>query len=393
MKKTIFTFIGLLLFINITAKSANIEWKSGKIITNQGDTIHGTLGYRNGVGDWSKCIFKENTSDPASTYMPSQIKGYIYDSGAYYESIILKINGLEIKCFAECLVKGTISLYYLEKNEREEFESYYSLNALDGKSAPIPAESKSYKQREKIKRTLWAIFNFNPKMEEYIKKMDYSRSSFVDLFKKYHDLTCSESVCITYQEPKYKSKFYITPYIGAQLNMTHYNASVEKESSKINNYTPLLGVNFQMNLNKKSDRKKLNFGLNVSQIKMGHDKEPVFIEDFKAIQIANNIGAEFQLMGHKIRPFFEIGLAQFLVFDIQNKNNTVLKNPITGDDDFYFKKTPFDTYSLGYYLSSGIIIPLKNDRAIPIKMTFAKYVFGAQNDNINLSIGYTFRLR
>lgn len=392
MKNTNFLLLIFLLLINFPVFSANVEWKSGSIITNEGDTIHGTLGYRNGVGDYKECLFKKNLSDSVSSFTPIQIKAYIYDLGPCYESISLNVEGQENKYFVECLLKGIISLYYLEMNERKEFKYYYSLNALDGKKAAIYAQSKSYLEKQKIKKTLSAVFNYNPQLKEDIKKMNCSRSSFIALFKKYHDLTCTEYACISYQEPKYKFRYYITPYAGAQSNTTLYSVSWLRDESNISNFTPLLGVNFQMNTNKKSDRLAFNVGFNVSQIKMGRDKEPVFLEDYKAIQIANNIGAEFRFMNYKIRPLFEIGLAQSLLFETQNRNHTTMVNHTTGDDEFFFKKTLIDKYRLGFYLSTGILIPLKNDRAIPIKVTYSNYILSKDN-SYSLSIGYTFRLK
>jgi len=392
MKNANFLLLIFLLLINFPILGANVEWKPGSIITNEGDTIHGTLGYRNGAGDWKECLFKRNLSDSVNNFTPIQIKGYIYDLGPYYESISLNVEGQENKYFAECFVKGIISLYYLEMNERKEFKYYYSLNASDGKKAAIYAQNKSYFEKQKIKKALSAVFNYNPQLKKDIKKMDCSRSSLIALFKKYHDLTCTEYTCISYQEPKYKFKYYITPYAGAQSNSTFYSVSWERGESIINNFTSLLGVNFQMNANKKSDRIALNVGFNISQIKMGRDKEPVFLEDYKAIQIANNIGAEFRFMNYKIHPLIEVGLAQSLLFEKQNRNHTTMVNPITGDDKFFFEKTLIDKYRFGFYLSTGILIPLKNNRAIPIKATYHKYV-SSEDNGYSLSVGYTFRLK
>ncbi len=392
MKNSNLLLLIFLLLINFPILGANVEWKPGSIITNEGDTIHGTLGYRNGVGDWKECLFKRNLSDSVNNFTPIQIKGYIYDLGPYYESISLNVEGQKNKCFAECLVKGIISLYYLEMNERKEFKYYYSLNAIDGKKVAIYAQNKSYFEKQKIKKTLSAVFNYNPQLKEDIKKMDCSRSSLMALFKKYHDLTCTEYACISYQEPKYKFKYYITPYAGVQSNNTIYSVSWERGESNINNFTPLLGVNFQMNTNKKSDRIALNVGFNVSQTKMGRDKDPVFLEDYKAIQIASNIGVEFRFMNYKVHPLIEVGLVQSLLFETQNKNNTKMVNPITGDDEFFFEKTLVNTYPFGFYLSTGILIPLKNNRAIPIKATYHKYIYSKDN-GYSLSVGYTFRLK
>ncbi len=384
MKKICLLFLFILIRPSIHA--ANEEWKTGIIITNQGDTIRGMLAYRNGLGDWKKCQFKKNHSEEVNIYTPQQIKAYIYDIGLFYKSINLKVEGEENEYFVECLVEGTISLYYLKMDGEKNLYSYYAVDASSGKTIPFPSINHSYAQKERIRNSIKAIFNFNEKLDKDIKGADCSRNSIIALFKKYHTLTCSESSCITYQEPKHKSSTYISPFIGIQFNKNYSIIQTSRINYSRNNISPLIGGNFQMSFDKISNKLLFEFGINANQIIINGYQSPILKVNFKAIQIANNIGIEY---------IYNINNKTYLL--LQGGYNQYLMCPTKNEVTLSKGRIDVKTYHPGYYIGTGISFSVNKNHSIPVRINYSRLIYFKEdlsvlNDNVSLSVGYTFNL-
>ncbi|WP_321439088.1 hypothetical protein [uncultured Bacteroides sp.] len=383
MKKATLLFILFTLLPSLSTYAVNEEWKSGCIITNNGDTIRGFIAYQNQGNSSENCLFKKSNSETEDYYIPNQIKGYKYDIGLYYESLQLRIREEKKNLFAECLVQGGVSLFYLETNN---FSSYYAVYATSGKTIPFNSFNKeilSFLEKRRIRKYLELIFNNDPLMKEEINKCDCSRSAFMDLFQKYNNLACTEQLCISYLEPKHKYSLYITPYVGMQLNSIKYNVDFNDNRSVCRDLTPLIGADLYINADRNSEKIMFNLGLYASQINIGRNKEPLLKKDFKATQIVNNLGLQYYFIKYKTRPFIEAGVSQLLMF----KGN-----------DTESKKIDIYNYNVGVYFSTGISIPIKGGNAIPIKLNYSipfriPQTLYLINNSLALSIGYTFKLK
>ncbi|WP_321425329.1 hypothetical protein [uncultured Bacteroides sp.] len=386
MKKINILFFILLFLTELPINAINEEWKSGCIITNKGDTIHGFLAYRNGMGDWKECLFKNNLSDKEIIYNPHQIQGYLYNIGLYYKSIDLKAEGEENRYFAECLVEGAISLYRLKMSGERSFESYYAINTSSGKIVSFPTQNQSYIQKERIRNSIRAILNYNEQLKKDIKETDCSRSSIIALFKKYHTLTCSQFSCISYQEPKHKCNTYISPFVGIQFNKNYCIIQTSGINYSLNNNSPLIGGNFQMSLDKISNKLLFEFGINANQIKINGYQSPILKVNFSAIQIANNIGVEYVYnINNKTHLLFQGGYNQYLMCPTKNEV-TLSKGRIE-----------VKTYHPGYYIGTGLVFSIDENHSIPVRINYSRLIYfqkdlSVLNDNVSLSVGYTFNL-
>jgi len=397
MKKISALFI--FIIITLPIHSINKEWNPGYIITIQGDTIHGMLAYRDGYGDWKECIFKKENSENYTVFAPDQIKAYVYNKGLYYESIRLKTKEEETDSlyFAECLIKGDICLYHL-KIPLKDFDSYYAVYSNDGKRVRFHSsdgKDQSYNEKIRIRKYLNAIFNYQPELKNDIEKTNCSRSSIIAIFKKYNNINNTKAV--SYQEPEQKNKLYITPYIGAQFNWTKYLYDKDNKDAFTSNISPLIGADLYFTISKITDRILFKVGLNASKISIHKENKPSLLADFKAFQIANEIGAESRFMSNKIHPLIEIGLAQFLMLETKNNIETEEYDPLLSKTVKTTKKINTNMYHLGFYIATGASIPLKKGKEIPIKLTYSRYFYfpfdtSVLNDNIFLSVGYTFNL-
>ncbi len=104
------------------AVSAQTNPVDGFIITNEGDTIHGTLDYLASRKNSEECHFKKEGESEFLVYKPGEIKGYRFLSdGVYYVTKTFTMDETPTTFFAEYLLKGGVNLYRYNQNGYELF--------------------------------------------------------------------------------------------------------------------------------------------------------------------------------------------------------------------------------------------------------------------------------
>jgi hypothetical protein len=122
MKKNL---ILLILFFSTQMIFSQVDFRKGFIINNSGDTIYGTLNYREGSYSYKYCLFRKSLNDSIIKYIPTSIKGYGFIGDKAYESrTVLSLNQAKEDeiAFFEVLSRGIITLYRYDKD-------FYALKA------------------------------------------------------------------------------------------------------------------------------------------------------------------------------------------------------------------------------------------------------------------------
>lgn len=84
----------------------------GYIVTNENDTISGTLDLRTSSVNSRQCTFRAMGERDFKTYSPGEVKAYRFeDDGTLYVSRNVEVDGKKREVFLEYLVKGIVSLY------------------------------------------------------------------------------------------------------------------------------------------------------------------------------------------------------------------------------------------------------------------------------------------
>ena len=172
----------LLIFIPEILFAANKEWKSGYVVTTQNDTIKGYIAYRKSMEDQEKCLFKKDIRSPEFNYTPNELISYQYDDGLCFQSKNIKTAHLNGKYFVECLLEGIINLYCAQIDYSKE---------IDKKLASL-------------------FINQIEKLKNDIPKSSYNQDKMIALFKKYHDLVCTDKDCVIYKEPHKRPSQFLT---------------------------------------------------------------------------------------------------------------------------------------------------------------------------------------
>ena len=147
----ILTIVTSLTFVFLEV-SAQINPMQGYIITNEGDTIHGTIDYRSDAKNARECHFMAEGQKEYKTFAPADIKGYRFaGNGIYYVTRTFTVDGQQKTFFAEYLLQGGVSLYRHKENDTD----YYFLVGEDGRVGTVKNDGvliATPKEADKAKR-------------------------------------------------------------------------------------------------------------------------------------------------------------------------------------------------------------------------------------------------
>lgn len=222
MKRTI---VLLCSFFVISFAWAQKNPVQGFIITNEGDTIEGTIDLLSNVSNSKECHFCVVDSKEYQIYHPGSIRNYgTSDGGILYESLRVPYNGSERTVFAEYLIKGGISLFFYSPRNGET--AYFFIDEegkvttmTDPKSSDMDTRQLD-KARHKAMNDATQVFSRDSRFVEKLLDSHFERRNLTKLTHEFNDLYCtSAGDCIEfYYNPKttalVKAKFRIEAGVG-----------------------------------------------------------------------------------------------------------------------------------------------------------------------------------
>lgn len=215
MKKIIILL--LLCSFHFVVKSQR-NFKPGYIISNNNDTIWGEIDSRVDLLMSQRCNFRSENKE-ITTFYPGSIKGYRFIDGKYFVSQNIDGNLL----FVEYLIKGTISIYYVNDISGERY--YISKNDSTLTEIPYFEEVKEIdnKKVKYVSNRYKGILNYYmgdaPDLYSRISKLNKpDHSNLINLAENYHKTVCKDEDCIIYEKKLPFLKINIEPIIG----FTHY---------------------------------------------------------------------------------------------------------------------------------------------------------------------------
>ena len=102
MTKSLLVILSLLGMSVLAQAQTNPQ--PGFIITNENDTIWGTIDYLSDLRNMNACLFKAGNEQTYHEYKPEEISGYrLSNNGIFYVTRTLMIGNTEKTVFAEYL--------------------------------------------------------------------------------------------------------------------------------------------------------------------------------------------------------------------------------------------------------------------------------------------------
>lgn len=200
MKKQIYRYAALaLLGILPTMLHAQVNSKPAFVITNENDTIYGTIDYLSDTKNANECRFKADGATDFKVYKPGDISGYrLTDNGIFYVTKTFSIEGEPRTIFVEYLLQGGVNLFH----HKEGVVDYYFFTDRDGKTASVKNVGSllRYSSRTETKD------NKRAALREVSQMLAESSKAQHDLWEE--DITANNLTKIAYD---YNMEFCTTP--------------------------------------------------------------------------------------------------------------------------------------------------------------------------------------
>ena len=246
-------FSTIVLFLLPLLAHAQTNPVPGYIISNQGDTIRGVINYRSSEKNGQSCMFMPTNATEYRDYLPSEIKGYRFDSdGVYYVSRSFFVKGKEKLIFAEYLLQGGVSLYYYKEDDVD----YYYMVDENGEIASITngdenislaeasgAELQSFK-RNQIREAA-RLLSKSPEALSQLWKKDVSSRNLTDIVRRYDEQYCSNyGDCVQFRYDAGETRAVRARLKAtAGVDFVHFTAyRGDGDPMKTSYFSPVMGV-------------------------------------------------------------------------------------------------------------------------------------------------------
>ena len=222
MKKSVF-FLLLLSMMSMEAV-AQVNPQKGYVITNENDTIYGTIDYQTDVQNVKVCLFQKAGESEYKSLGPGDIKAYrLADNGIYYVSRLFtgvdegEQNEL---LFAEFLLQGGVSLY----RYYYDTYNYFGFVDSDGKEVimrddKLNEDLSSYNHKLQARRQkvqeVNAVMSKDNTIADRLWKMDLTSEDLTRMVMRYDEQYCTEEGdCVLFRYDKEKTatvrhRFYV----------------------------------------------------------------------------------------------------------------------------------------------------------------------------------------
>lgn len=297
--KSLLGLLLLLLLSNLLVVGQN-DFRKGKIIKTNNDSVVGLVKYKGDIKNALSCTFK-NDSDLIEDFKPGEIKGYQFKSGKFYVSKYAKIGLKTTPLFAEYLVEGKKNLYFIRDKDGFHFfidfrsdtiqEVFYETRSIYIDGVYYKEETTSHKNLLKSYfREAPSIF---PQIDR-LEKPDFH--NMIKLTKDYHHIACSDS-CIVYYKRSKRHIFSIEPQFGTA------NYSKLLDDSYGSNSMSQNGVMIYFWMPRANEKLYFKTGFSYSK----------FDIDNKSSLLKIPIQFEYLFLSHSIRPKLDVGFNYYHV--------------------------------------------------------------------------------
>lgn len=382
---------------------AQINLRPGYIITNNNDTIFGSIDFRTADRNVHQCTFKELVSEKIQTYMPGEIYAYRFtDDGKFYVTRTVTVNNVEQKYFLEYIIQGIISLYYLPS----EIPRYF-FETEEGRMIEVSKEEKRIitddgktviREDTRYIGILNYIFGENENIQKKIPRLGVDRSSLAKLTREYHYAVCTTGEeCIEFEAKP--DKRFIRINISAQAGIKKYTFKFGDDLSYLNldemkSASPSMGVELGLRAPRISRIVSLHLGVEAGFFKgkriLNSHRNGYNTFQSETFILENHAGIRLDPFNGKVQPYLEAGYCQFILSGLKlNMKHETYK----GDEIIETKSDYSDnpsTFYLGWYGALGVSYPV-NQYYISFSLSYQSVSSSGYKLNaLGATLKYTF---
>jgi hypothetical protein len=391
----------LILWLTVTTVSGlcfgQKDYRTGYIITNDFDTIHGLINLRSNYHNSRSCEFKNEINSETKTFLPNDIRGYRIEDSKFYVSREININNEKQFVFLEYLLDGIVDLFYLKELRSDDFfiEKQGVLYQLSNENKRVVVNNKIYeKNSNQYIGVLNDLFRDSPETLNKIENTPFSYKPLISITKDYHNHVCKDQECIDYTKST-KKEIWFEPNLGTSFSWITYKTSkyyahdLSPSGGLIIRFVPFRSY-YLWNFKTGVILSKTNYS--------GDFKNEAFHETYhiigKYLTINIPLSVEYSFPARKIQPFISFSY-----------NNIFLVNPDFRIYNIYpYQYRPYlsaySKYQIGLSTEFGLKYNLNKFTYLYIKNGF-EYTRSSQNFNrifdfyriysylINIGIGFS----
>lgn len=330
MKNLLFAFV---MLIGVLPAKAQTNPQAGYIITNENDTLRGTIDYRTDARNARSCLFQADGETAFKEYLPDEIKGYrLTDSGACYVSRTFTVEGEQKTFFAEYLLEGGVSLYRHKENTTE----YFYLVDEGGNVATIRETgdvfltrdeqiaaqrlklmeaTQIFQKSQKTLQQLWAMPQITSdqllKLTKAYNKEFYAETSEKEFYQK--DIKSSDGMI---------ARFRIEAGVGIN-KMTFWPNAEWNKPLETTSLSPIIGVGTDVVLPRLSKSLMLQLMLSYSY-NQGHPEQgqyDVYKKEWSFHDVCLQAGAAYSFLPEKrFSPLVRAGVSLDYLFGMKTQH-------------------------------------------------------------------------
>lgn len=307
----------IILFLSFRQGFSQDDLRKGFIITQEGDTITGYVLYKENDSRFRSCLFQKDLNSEPTTYDPTQLFGYGFQSDRLYISKEITIDSVKGTYFTEVLVQGKASLlliyrkFFLVDSENSIFELYKTESEIVNEKGRFMRTNNMF-----IGILNWKFSDCNKINKRAIETTRLEEKSLTKIFELYNS-------CFSIQQKSFKSaKAWTRIFVGLsggfahttlnKLESTYFYDNIDEDQFE-KDLGLFGGISFIFMSPRISERLNLNVDLFYQQI--SHESlianpssyETIFLE-YNSLQIPVSFSYVFNNSRRKIKPSFEIGL-------------------------------------------------------------------------------------
>ncbi len=207
-----------LLTVSLLVNAQN-DYREGYIITNDNDTIHGLINFKDYRKNSQICQFRKTRNDPPTIYTPQDIIAWRINNDRYYVTRTISVGGDQKELFLEYLIEGEANIYYYRDLLGDHFlieKPGYPLNEVVYKEEEIVVDhvnrlKESTRHIGLLQTYLGDCPEIFPQIES-LKKPDHD--NMIALAREYHQMVCNNDSCIIYAQKKPPVRIAAEPVVG-----------------------------------------------------------------------------------------------------------------------------------------------------------------------------------
>ena len=209
------------------------NFRSGYIITNSNDTLHGSIQYKGARQTALKCTFRPDNTDEITDFLPGQISGYRFTEGKFFVSRSVEQNGLPGMVFLEFLIQGKANIYALRDTEGSrmfiETQKDGFLELTDPERT-IHSDSGYYYAPRKYYGKLRYMLADCPQIIPKINKVNLQPKPMIRLAKDYHNLVCPDEACTVFERKIKPIKVGISVHAGPVIKQISLGGLIDSDT-------------------------------------------------------------------------------------------------------------------------------------------------------------------